>query len=128
MNILLAGLGASIGAMLRYAIINYGKRHWERIGKVFLNLPLPTLIINLTGSFALGFIFSIKVSIFWYALIGTGVLGGYTTFSTLNVEMLGLYHSQNYRSLFLYVLASYGGGLLCIYLGYNLGALFNLIL
>lgn len=124
MNLLLAGLGAAIGAILRYMVTNYGKRHWERIGKIFLNLPIPTLIINLTGALILGFIFSIKVSVFWYALVGTGMLGGYTTFSTLNTELVGLYHSKNYRGLILYALASYIGGLLSIYLGYGLGKLF----
>lgn len=124
MNLILAGLGASLGAILRYTITNYGKKHWEWIGKIFLNLPIPTLIINLTGALILGFIFSIKVNVFWYALVGTGVLGGYTTFSTLNTELIGLYNSKNYRGLILYVLASYVGGLLCVYFGYGLGKLF----
>lgn len=124
MNLLLAGIGASIGAMLRYAITNYGKRHWEWIGKTFLNLPTPTLLVNLTGAFILGLIFAIKIGVFWYALFGTGVLGGYTTFSTLNTELIGLYHSQNYRGLVLYALTSYIGGLLCICFGYALENLF----
>lgn len=124
MDLLLASIGASIGAMLRYAITNYGKRHWEWIGKIFLNLPIPTLFINLTGAFILGLIFAMKISVFWYALFGTGVLGGYTTFSTLNTELIGLYHSQNYRGFILYALASYIGGLLCVFLGYALGNLF----
>lgn len=88
MNILLAGLGASIGAMIRYAITNYGKKHWERIGKQFSNLPTPTLFINLTGALILGFIFGLGSNVFFYSLIGTGVLGGYTTFSTMNTELV----------------------------------------
>ncbi|MCH3904402.1 MAG: fluoride efflux transporter CrcB [Lactobacillus sp.] len=125
MNILLAGIGAAIGAMLRYSLTNYGKRHWEWIGKIFLNLPIPTLVINLTGAFILGLIFSMQVSVFWYALIGTGVLGGYTTFSTLNTELVGLYHSKNYRGFVLYSIASFIGGLFCIYLGYGIGVFFR---
>ena len=74
MNFLLAGIGASIGAMLRYAITNYGKKHWEWIGNKFSNLPTPTLFINLTGAFILGFIFGIKTNVFIYAIVGTGVL------------------------------------------------------
>lgn len=124
MNLLLAGLGASCGAILRYVLTNYGKGHWEWIGKRFLNLPIPTLVINLSGAFILGFIFAIKVSTFCYAFLGTGVLGGYTTFSTLNTELVGLYHSKNYRGLTLYIIFSYLGGLLCLFLGYALGKLF----
>lgn len=33
MIFLLAGIGASLGAILRYAITNYGKKHWEWVGK-----------------------------------------------------------------------------------------------
>lgn len=124
MNLLLAGIGASIGAMIRYAITNYGKRHWEWFGKKFSNLPIPTLIINLTGAFILGFVFGIKANVLVYAIVGTGVLGGYTTFSTMNTELVELYKSKNYRGLTFYALASYLGGLILVFTGYYLGTLF----
>lgn len=124
MNLLLAGIGASIGAMIRYAITNYGKRHWEWFGKKFSNLPIPTLIINLTGAFILGFVFGIKANVLVYAIVGTGVLGGYTTFSTMNTELVELYKSKNYRGLTFYALASYLGGLMFVFTGYYLGTLF----
>lgn len=124
MNLLLAGIGASIGAMIRYAITNYGKRHWEWFGKKFSNLPIPTLIINLTGAFILGFVFGIKANVLVYAIVGTGVLGGYTTFSTMNTELVELYKSKNYRGLTFYALASYPGGLMLVFTGYYLGTLF----
>lgn len=124
MNLLLAGLGASIGAMIRYTITNYGKKHWEWIGKKFSNLPIPTLVINLTGAFILGFIFGIKANVFIYAIIGTGVLGGYTTFSTMNTELVELYKSKNYRGFTLYAVASYLGGLILVFAGYYLGIFF----
>lgn len=124
MNLLLAGIGASIGAMIRYAITNYGKRHWEWFGKKFSNLPIPTLIINLTGAFILGFVFGIKANVLVYAIVGTGVLGGYTTFSTMDTELVELYKSKNYRGLTFYALASYLGGLILVFTGYYLGTLF----
>ena len=124
MNIIIAGLGASLGAILRYFITNYGKKHWEELKKHYLNLPFPTLFINLTGTLILGFVFGIKVNPFFYALFGTGVMGGYTTFSTLNTELVALYHSKNYSGLVLYALASYVGGLILVYVGYYLGRLF----
>ncbi|MDH5100079.1 fluoride efflux transporter CrcB [Lactobacillus kefiranofaciens] len=121
MNLLLAGLGASLGAMLRYAITNYGKRHWEWIDKRFSNLPIPTLFINLTGAFILGLIFGIGTSIFFYALVGTGALGGYTTFSTMNTELVELYKSENYRGLAFYAIFSYLGGVILVFLGFYVG-------
>lgn len=123
MNLLLAGLGASIGAMLRYAITNYGKKHWEWVGKKFSNLPIPTLFINLTGALILGFIFGIGSNVFFYAFVGTGILGGYTTFSTVNTELVELYKSKNYRGLVFYVFSSYVGGLILVFAGYYLGVL-----
>lgn len=124
MNFLLAGIGASIGAMLRYAITNYGKKHWEWIGTKFSNLPTPTLFINLTGAFILGFVFGIKTNVFIYAIVGTGVLGGYTTFSTMNTELVELYKSKNYRGYIFYALSSYLGGLILVFVGYYLAILF----
>ncbi len=124
MNFLLAGIGASIGAMLRYTITNYGKKHWEWIGNKFSNLPTPTLFINLTGAFILGFIFGIKTNVFIYAIVGTGVLGGYTTFSTMNTELVELYKSKNYRGFIFYALSSYLGGLILVFVGYYLAILF----
>ena len=124
MNFLLAGIGASIGAMLRYAITNYGKKHWEWNGNKFSNLPTPTLFINLTGAFILGFIFGIKTNVFIYAIVGTGVLGGYTTFSTMNTELVELYKSKNYRGFIFYALSSYLGGLILVFVGYYLAILF----
>lgn len=124
MNLLLAGIGASLGAMLRYAITNYGKKHWEGIGKKFSNLPIPTLFINLTGAFILGLVFGMKANVFVYAIVGTGVLGGDTTFSTMNTELVELYKSRNWRGLIFYALASYLGGLILVFAGYYLGLLF----
>lgn len=125
MNVVLAGLGAVIGALLRYIITNYGKRHWKIIGKKFSNLPIPTLLINLTGSLILGAVFGIGSNIFIYSFLGTGVLGGYTTFSTLNTELIALFESKNYRGLLSYALCSYLGGICLIFVGYYLGQLFR---
>lgn len=113
-TVLTAGFGAIWGAILRYGITNYGK-HWSE------KFPYATLLINLTGALLLGFIFSCKFSPFIYAFIGTGVLGGYTTFSTLNVELLSHWRDRNYCVFTLYALLSYGVGLILVFLGYEIG-------
>lgn len=114
----LAGLGASIGAVLRYAVTNFVKRIWK------YNWPLPTLLINLSGALILGFVFGMKVLPTTYALVGTGILGGYTTFSTMNVELLGLMHKWNSKSFWTYFLLSYAGGLILVFAGFYLGRMF----
>lgn len=113
-----AGLGAIFGAIARYAITNYGKKNWAA------NFPYATLLINLTGAFLLGLVFALKLPVFVYAFVGTGILGGYTTFSTLNVELLGKLKDKNYRIFWLYLLASYLGGLLLIFVGFAVGKMF----
>ncbi|MCT7698448.1 MAG: CrcB family protein, partial [Lactobacillus crispatus] len=65
----------------------------------------------------------IRDSTFIYALLGTGVMGGYTTFSTMNTELVELYKSKNYRGLVFYAVSSYLGGLVLVYCGYYLGNL-----
>lgn len=50
-TVLTAGFGAIWGAILRYGITNYGKKHWSK------KFPYATLLINLTGALLLGFIF-----------------------------------------------------------------------
>lgn len=69
----------------------------------------------------LGLVFSRNLSPFIYALVGTGVLGGYTTFSTLNVELLSHWQDHNYKIFLLYALLSYGGGLILVFAGYKVG-------
>lgn len=113
----IAGIGAIFGAILRYVITNYGKKHWAK------NFPWATILINLSGALILGFIFALSLKINYYMLIGTGMMGGYTTFSTLNVELLKEYTHKSYKIFLLYGLSSYLGGLILVFLGFMLGKL-----
>lgn len=111
---ILVGLGASCGALLRY-ILTY---LWK---KLRIDLPGATLFINLSGAFILGlltrqFPTNHFVSLFW----ATGVLGGYTTFSTLNTELMAMYNEHEWRGLTIYACLSYLGGLALAWLGMQL--------
>ena len=55
------------------------------------DFPLGTLVVNLTGSFALGVLVGASATDRIAFLLGTGFTGGYTTFSTwmLETERLG---------------------------------------
>ncbi|GAA1726791.1 fluoride efflux transporter FluC [Aeromicrobium alkaliterrae] len=48
--------------------------------------PWALLLINATGSFALGLLVSLTSDATWHAVVGTGLLGGYTTFSTASLD------------------------------------------
>lgn len=111
----LAGLGAALGAVLRYEVTAVGKKlGWEF---------WITALINLSGAFLLGLLFGLGSSKGIYAFIGTGILGGYTTFSTMNSELVSLLKGHDYRNLLYYLLVTYLGGLILVYGGWYLGRL-----
>lgn len=49
-------------------------------------LPWALLVINATGSFGLGLLVSLTADSAWHAVVGTGLLGGYTTFSSASLD------------------------------------------
>jgi CrcB protein len=82
-------LGGAIGTLARYVV---GTAIMSRVGGRF---PWGTVVINITGSFLIGFIVTAFTERFsphpnWRLLLVVGVLGGYTTFSAFEWETLGL--------------------------------------
>ncbi|OEH66310.1 CrcB family protein [Lactobacillus mulieris] len=107
---ILAGLGAALGATFRYFLtVTIKPNHlW----------PKTTFFINMTGAFCLGFLFALGVDKNVYTFLGIGILGGYTTFSTLNKELVTL---RKTKIGLLYAVSSYLLGLLLVYIGFYLG-------
>ena len=73
--------------------------------------PLGTFVVNLTGAIAIGFVLrwslaTPSVSPEVRALLTTGFLGGYTTFSTFSFETIALLEAGEPRKAALYVVAS----------------------
>ena len=84
-NFLLVAVGGSMGAMTRYAISLASVQFW---GDSF---PWGTFLANSVGCLAMGFIVGIglqKDFEVWWLLIGVGVLGSLTTFSTFSAETI----------------------------------------
>lgn len=113
--------GAGLGGLARYAA---GAWIMEKYGGRF---PLGTLLINVTGSFAIGFLMILFTERFhphpnWRLFLVVGVLGGYTTFSSFEYETLQAVRDGESWMAALYVLGSVGVG----YLGVWLGALLAL--
>lgn len=111
---ILVGLGASCGALLRYLFTYLWK-------KARIDWPLATLFINLTGAFCLGLLIHNFPSgqftmLFWE----TGFLGGYTTFSTLNTELITMYNECQWKSLLFYGCLTYFGGLCLAWIALHL--------
>ncbi|CRK83745.1 fluoride efflux transporter CrcB [Neobacillus massiliamazoniensis] len=117
---LFIGIGGIIGSMLRYLVSIIAVQIW---GKDF---PLGTLLINLSGSFFLGWFTSAivnqkKMHPYILTAISTGIVGSYTTFSTFCFETVHLFQMENYLKAFFYLLLSLFGGLFFVRLGVNVG-------
>jgi len=84
---LLVALGGALGATMRYGI-----NIWS--GSAFgPGWPWGTLIANAVGSFALGVVMELGTGRTIYGVdarvpLGVGVLGGFTTYSSFNLEVL----------------------------------------
>ncbi|CNI59585.1 fluoride efflux transporter FluC [Yersinia intermedia] len=86
-DVMWVGFGGGIGSLLRWWI-------GLRVGKIYQgNFPLGTFLINISGAFVIGYL-SILFSVDWRdrygdlinAAVLTGILGGYTTFSSMQLD------------------------------------------
>jgi CrcB protein len=107
----LGGLGAVARYRLSAAVAT-------RAGGDF---PVGTLVVNITGTFALGVLVGAAVSDRAELLLGIGFLGGYTTFSTWMVETEQLGEAREVVLLVANVAVPMLLGLASARLGYVLG-------
>jgi CrcB protein len=111
-------VGGGLGSLARYEL----SEHWQAVGHA---VPWSTLTINLTGSLLLGMLV-VAVTEIWKphrfirSALGTGVLGGYTTFSTFAVEVRGLTGSHATGAALTYLFLSVFGGLAAAAIGMTL--------
>jgi fluoride exporter len=84
--------------------------------------PWGTFSVNLTGGFALGLLTGLSVDRDALLMLGTGFLGGYTTFSTWMVEAQRLGENGDSSNLVLYLAGSLLAGLVTTGAGWALGA------
>jgi CrcB protein len=114
-HVLFVGIGGFLGALARFSISQF-------INKKFsFRFPVATLSINLLGSFLLGLIIGGGLNHLSTLLLGTGFMGAFTTFSTLNLEGIQLHLSKKKKEFLLYYLLSYGGGILIAFIGIVVG-------
>jgi CrcB protein len=83
--------------------------------------PWPTFVVNIVGAFLLGYFTTrllerLPVSSYRRPLLGTGLCGGLTTFSTMQVETVRMLEHQHYGLAIGYTAASIAAGLLAVYL------------
>lgn len=106
---LLVGLGGAIGSVLRF---------WLSKVQSVRGIPLGTLIVNVTGSCVLAVLVFSQVPGDLVNFLGTGVLGGYTTFSTFSYETFRMMENQDYYTMGANILTNAGGSILGVLLGF----------
>jgi CrcB protein len=97
-------VGGALGALARYAV---GGWVYSWAGA---ELPWDTALINVSGSFLIGFILqylsATSAAPEWRAFLAIGFLGAYTTFSTFSYETIALVRSGEWQRALLYVFGS----------------------
>ena len=112
----LVAAGGAAGSLLRFAAGRLAIQ-WLGAGTVW-----GTLFVNVTGSFALGFFLAYalqrgEISADIRAMVAIGLLGGYTTFSTLSYDTIRLLESGELGRAGINVLANLVIGLAAAYVG-----------
>ncbi|GGI85498.1 fluoride efflux transporter CrcB [Shewanella gelidii] len=117
-NILFVALGGSIGAVLRYLISLF------MIQVCGSGFPFGTLVVNIVGSFLMGVVYALgqvsHLSPEIKALVGVGLLGALTTFSTFSNETLLLMQGGEFLKATLNVVLNLSLCLFMVYLGQQL--------
>ncbi|MBX3169855.1 MAG: fluoride efflux transporter CrcB [Candidatus Eremiobacteraeota bacterium] len=116
MKIIAIMLGAALGATGRYLLTTWATARW---GPSF---PFGTGIINVSGSFLIGVVMIFALirfphsdvfRLFWV----TGILGGFTTFSSFSYEAMTLIEAGRWQLAVVYLSGSVLLGLAGVFLG-----------
>lgn len=118
MTLLLVVLGGAVGAPLRYLT---DRAIAARLDQVF---PWGTLVVNIAASLLLGILTGAAMTLppHWYAVLGTGLAGALSTYSTFGYETVGLIQDRAHRRAVASVAGNLAGTLCAAAAGLWLGA------
>ena len=118
--LMLVGVGGGLGAMLRFLTVNQAARLFGA------GFPVGTLTVNVVGSFLIGIVAGAILSRLpsealsideWRALLITGFLGGFTTFSAFSLDVMLLWERRAFTAATAYVGGSVVLSILAVMLG-----------
>lgn len=113
--LLAVGILGGVGAVARFVLDGAVSR---RLGRDF---PFGTLLVNVTGAFALGALAGAALGPGVDRLAGTGLLGAFTTFSTWALESHRLGEDGRLRLAGVNFAVSLALGLLAVWAGRQVG-------
>lgn len=104
-KILVVAIGGAFGAVARYLI------SVSPLANIFEKFPFPTFLINIVGSFFIGFLFVMLSDKFminenFRIAVTVGFLGAFTTFSTFELEIVSLVRERYFTTAFAYLFFS----------------------
>ena len=119
-RVILVALGGAIGSVARYGV---GAVAAQLLGSTF---PWGTLLVNLFGSFLIAVVMHVAlsgtaISLELRIFLTTGIMGGFTTYSSFNYETLALINQRAYGLAGLNVAATVVGCFLAGVLGLAAG-------
>lgn len=113
----MVAFGGAVGSVMRYGANRLAVNYFGT------STVWDTFFVNVTGSFALGLFITltmerVSVPAEYRGFVVAGILGGYTTFSTLSVEAISLAETGEVLRAGLSVAGNIAFGLLAAYLGF----------
>ncbi len=116
MHFLAVAIGGALGALVRWG--------GELLTQRWLDSWAYTMAINLLGSLLIGIVWAwlnrAGAAPLWNRLLITGILGGFTTFSSFSLHNLRLIEQGQMGRALIAIIGSVVGGLLLCYLGVKL--------
>jgi CrcB protein len=103
--VLMVGLGGAVGSLIRYFVAGTVQPAW------WPGFPFGIFVVNITGGLIMGLItglaaLKLNLTPEMRAFLTTGVLGGYTTFSTFSLDSAMLMERGAYAQAGAYVVGS----------------------
>lgn len=111
-------IGGFLGAVARAELV-------EAIPHSSVQWPWATFVVNVAGAFLLGYLTTrlqerLPLSSYRRPLLGTGFCGALTTFSTMQIELLGMLEASRFGLAVAYAVASITAGFLAVAVATNL--------
>ena len=119
MQWLMIAIGGALGSLARFAAVVY------LTPMLNYRFPIGTFIVNIVGSFLIGvaYVVIVEKAVIpseWRLFFITGVLGGFTTFSSFSLEILQTWQEGHIFNAIFYATSSVVLGLLFVYIGVQL--------